>query len=161
MSPASKNRKAALSEGLLSGVVGFHVARARVTTQALFQRHIGEPFGLRPVEYSLLMLLQANPALTPKQLAGALALSAPLLTGLLDRIEERALIERVRNTADRRSQLVRLTARGDRFVEDLARRTPEMESELGRSLSTAERAMLIELLDKVARPPVPTARPHD
>jgi DNA-binding MarR family transcriptional regulator len=139
-----------LQEGLLAGVIGFHLARARVTTQALFVRHIGEPLGLRPVEYSLLMLLSANGSLTPKQLAAVLALSGPLLTILLDRMQDRGLIERVRNAADRRSQLVQLTAAGTDFVRTLAERTPVMEADLHGSLSAAERAMLIELLDKVA-----------
>ena len=146
--PAPK--KPPLQEGALASVIGFHLARARVTTQALFVRHIGEPMSLRPVEYSLLMLLSANASLTPKQLGAALALSGPLLTLLLDRMQERGLIERVRNAADRRSQLVQLTPAGSTFVAALAERTPVMEADLHGSLSAAERAMLIELLDKVA-----------
>lgn len=146
--PAPK--KPPLQEGALASVIGFHLARARVTTQVLFARHIGEPLGLRPVDYSLLMLLDANGSLTPKQLGAVLALSGPLLTLLLDRVQERGLIERVRNAADRRSQLVQLTAEGTDFVRDLNARTPVMEADLHGSLSAAERAMLIELLDKVA-----------
>jgi len=151
-----------VSQGILSRVVGFHIARARARTLSMFLHHIGERMNLRPVEYSLLMLLRENDTLTPKQLSGALSLSAPMLTQLLDRLEERGHVDRVRNAADRRSQLVRLSHAGRQFVDELARLTPSMEADLSRSLSDAERAMLIELLQKVANhPSSPSAAPRE
>ena len=93
----SHAKKNPVRQGVLDDVVGYHVARARVTTQAMFLRHVGQPLELRPVDYSLLMLLDANTRLTPKQLAQALALLAPNLTILLDRMQERGLIERIRS----------------------------------------------------------------
>lgn len=146
----SKTRKTALQTGALESVIGYRIAKARVTTQALFVRHIGKPFSLRPVEFSLLMLLQANEALAPAQLSKALALSRPHLTLLLDRIQDRGLLDRERSQVDRRSQQVRLTPAGAALAAELAQCAPGMEAELQRSLSAAERAMLIELLDKVA-----------
>lgn len=142
-------------------MIGYHIATARVTTHNLFIRHIGEPFGLRPVEYTLLMLIQANAGLAPKQLSRMLALSGPNLTILLDRVQERGLIERVRSQVDRRSQQVMLTAEGSALAVKLAARTPEMEAELQRSLSPAERAMLIELLTKVAAHSFDQDEPRD
>jgi DNA-binding MarR family transcriptional regulator len=147
---ASKTRKTELQTGPLEAVIGYRIAKARVTTQALFVRHIGKPFALRPVEFSLLMLLQANEAVAPAQLSAALALSRPHLTLLLDRMQERGFIDRARSQVDRRSQQVTLTDAGQALAGELARRAPQMEGELQHSLSTAERAMLIELLDKVA-----------
>jgi DNA-binding MarR family transcriptional regulator len=142
--------KLRLPEGPLSALIGFQLARARVTTQAMFARHVGEPLQLRPVDYSLLMLVRANRAATPKQLSAALALPAPALTGVLDRLHGRALIERIRSAVDRRSHGIELTAEGQAFVDRLTELTPGIESDLAASLSTAERAMLLELLDKVA-----------
>jgi len=147
---ASNNKSTGLQTGVLETVIGYRIAKARVTTQALLIRHIGKPFSLRPVEFSLLMLLQANTALAPKELSNALALSRPHLTLLLDRAQERGWVERERSQVDRRSQEVRLTEAGATLAAELASRAPKMESELQHSLSFAERAMLIELLDKVA-----------
>lgn len=147
---ATKAKKTPLSVGVLDTLIGFHLAKARVTTQALFLRHVGQPLNLRPVEYSLLMLLHANTGLTPKQLCQMLALSGPALTMLLDRMQERGLIERVRSEVDRRSQQILLTTAGQDFVAELVRRTPLLEDKIGESLTPAERAMLIELLGKVA-----------
>jgi DNA-binding MarR family transcriptional regulator len=147
----STAKKPGLAQGVLDNVVGHHLACARVTTHVTFIRHIGQPLDLRPVEYSLLMLLTANAQLTPKQLAQSLALSAPNLTILLDRMQVRGLLQRVRSEVDRRSQHVLLTDAGRTLAHDIAAKTPAMEAELDGCLSRAERAMLIELLDKVAR----------
>jgi len=140
----------ALSLGMLSDVLGYHIAQAAVTTVDTFERHIGQPFGLRKVEYSLLLLLLANGPLTPKRLGQALALSAPNLTQLLDRLQQRGLIRRERSPTDGRSQNIVLTDNGQRMADDGAAAAEPMEAELDDRLSRAERLMLIELLRKVA-----------
>jgi DNA-binding MarR family transcriptional regulator len=148
---SSSTKKQSPAQGMLDNVVGHHLACARVTTHVTFIQHIGQPLDLRPVEYSLLMLLLANAQLTPKQLAQSLALSAPNLTILLDRMQDRGALQRVRSEVDRRSQHVMLTDAGHALAEQARALTPPMEADLDDCLSRAERAMLIELLDKVAR----------
>ena len=136
--------------GPLEGILGFHLARAAVTTYATFERSIGEPFGLRKVEFSLLMLLLANAPVTPKQLLHALALTAPKLSLLVDGLVERGLVRRERNPADGRSQHLVLTERGRTRAREAADAAVPMEQALLSRLTRAEHAMLIELLDKVA-----------
>jgi len=152
MPPAGGARPAppTLSLGVLSDVLGYHIAQAAVTTVDTFERHVGQPFGLRKVEYSLLLLLLANGPLTPKRLGQALALSAPNLTQLLDRLQDRALIRRERSATDGRSQNIVLTDAGQHLAEAGAAAAEPMERELDDRLSRAERMMLIELLRKVA-----------
>jgi DNA-binding MarR family transcriptional regulator len=148
LSPSIATR-AGLDLGPLNDVVGYHVAQAAVTTVGTFNRHIGEPFALRKVEFSLLMLLMANGPITPKQLARELSLSAPALTLLLDTLQARGLLRRERNEADRRSQFIVLTDEGQVVARQSAAATAPMERELLGRLSVAERAMLIELLKKL------------
>ncbi|MBL0085658.1 MAG: MarR family transcriptional regulator [Ideonella sp.] len=140
----------ALSLGALGGVLGYHLAQAAVFTYGLFERHVGEPFQLRKTEYSMLMLLLANGPLSPKRLAQALALSAPNLTMLLDRLQDRGLLKRERSQTDRRSQNIVLTEQGLKVATEGAAAAGPMERDLAQRLSSAERAMLIELLGKVA-----------
>jgi DNA-binding MarR family transcriptional regulator len=147
-------KRAALSFGPLAGIVGFHIARAAVTTYDAFERYIGKPFELKKVEFSLLMIVMANGAIAPKRLARALAVTAPNLTMLLDRLQERGLISRERNPADGRSQHVVLTTRGRQLAQKAAAASEPMERELLAGLSRAEHAMLIELLDKLAGRPL-------
>ncbi len=141
---------AVLSLGPLSDVLGYHIAQASVTTVSLFERHVGQPFGLRKVEYSLLMLVLANGPLSPKKLAQALVLSAPNLTLLLDRMQARGLLRRERSQVDRRSQNVVLTDDGQHIAQAGAAAALPMAQGLHDRLSRAEHAMLIELLRKVA-----------
>lgn len=138
------------SLGALSDVLGYHVAQAAVTTVELFERHIGERYGLRKVEFSILMLLQANHAITPKKLGQMLALTPPNLTLLLDRLQERGLLRRERSQVDRRSHNIVLTGAGVELAGETAAAAVPMERELQGRLSAAERALLIELLRKVA-----------
>jgi DNA-binding MarR family transcriptional regulator len=141
---------AALDLGALREVLGFHVTLANITTVALFERHIGQPFSLRKAEFSLLMLLLANGPTAAKRLARTLRLSAPNLTMLIDRMQDKQWLRRERNPADRRSQLIVLTPDGQSLARHAQAASKTMESSLQRRLSRAERAMLIELLAKLA-----------
>lgn len=137
--------------GALADIVGYHVAQAAVYTTATFERHVGQPLNLRKVEYSLLLLLQANPPQTPKRLGQALALSAPNLTLLLDRLAQRGLIRRERSTTDRRSHHIVLTEAGAALTARGIAAVDAMEADTAEGrLSCAERLMLIELLRKLA-----------
>jgi DNA-binding MarR family transcriptional regulator len=139
-----------LSLGVLSDVLGYHLAQATVTTTDCFECHVGKPLKLRKVEYSLLLLLLANGPLSPKRLGRALALSPPNLTLLLDRMQARGLIRRERSLTDGRSQNIVLADAGQRLAETGAAVAASMEGELDQRLTRAERLMLIELLRKVA-----------
>ena len=139
-----------LDPSAMHHLAGFLIAMADVPARRVFRHHIGQPFELRDVEFALLVLLQANHGAAPKQLARSLNLPAPHVTLLLDRMAGRGLIERRRSPSDGRALQVHLSAQG----EDLAQRAHDvsltMEDELLRGLSPAERAMLRELLIKVA-----------
>lgn len=140
-----------LDQAALKHVLGYQISLADIPSKKLFFKHIGEPLKLRPVEFSLLVLVRSNRDVTQKQLGQALSLSAPNLTLLLDKLEERGVLARERSELDRRVQHVRLTPAG----EDITRRALEashpMEREWARFLSDAEKAMLTELLQKVAK----------
>ncbi len=54
-------------------------------------------YQLRPLGFSVLVVLRANRLLTQKQLSQALNVSPPHLAVLLDRLQERGLLTRDRN----------------------------------------------------------------
>ncbi|MEO8281413.1 MAG: MarR family winged helix-turn-helix transcriptional regulator [Ideonella sp.] len=139
-----------LQLGPLNDLLGYHLAHAVFTTSVMFERHIGTPFQLSKIEYSMLMLILSNGPLAPKRLAHALALTAPKMSMLLDRMQSRGLLRRERSEIDRRSQNVVLTPEGDRIANRSAAAAVSAEAALSSRLSRAERAMLVELLSKVA-----------
>jgi DNA-binding MarR family transcriptional regulator len=140
-----------IDQSCLAHLLGYQLARADIPARQVFARHIGEPMGLRPVEFTLLVLVSANPGVTAKRLAQALAVAAPNITIVLDRLCERGWVERVRSEADRRAQHIHLTLAGQKLVRRALAVSRTMEQELVRHLTDGERAMLLELLQKVAR----------
>jgi DNA-binding MarR family transcriptional regulator len=136
--------------GVLQGLIGYHLAQATVASGQLFQRDILDPYGLRKTEFSLLMLVFNNGPLPPKRLGQILSLSAPNLTMLLDRLQSRGVVERIRNPSDKRSQHIVLTETGLQLASASMAAAAQMENDLANRLSKAEHAMLIELLRKVA-----------
>ena len=144
---------AGLDHAALSHVLGYQLARASIHTRAAFQRAIGEPLQLRPVEFTIVQLLHRNERATQKQLARALAITAPGMTVLLDRLEVRGLLRRERNLRDKRSIHILLSDAGRQLAEASLQASRHMEDELLRQLSPGERMLLFELLERVARAP--------
>jgi DNA-binding MarR family transcriptional regulator len=144
-----------LDASCLSHLLGLQLAQAAIPARRVFMRHIGEPMGLRPVEFTILVLVAHNPGVTARQLGQALALAAPAITLLLDRLGERGWLERVRSRADRRTQHLHLTPAGAALAQRAHAVSGTMEHDMLRHLSGAERAMLLELLHKVAHPTPP------
>ena len=138
------------AEGVLSRTVGFHIARAAVVAYGAFEQHIGQPHDLRKVEFSLLMMLHEQGPMAPKRLVRLLALTPPKLSMVMERLQQRGLILRQPDPADRRSVQVSLTPAGQSLARELMPVAREMEQDLLRRLTAAEHAQLISLLDKLA-----------
>ena len=138
-----------LDQSRLTHLVGYAASRAAITLRQVFVRHLGS-LDLKVVEYSILVLVAANSQVNQKQLGQALDISAPNMAVTLDRMVERGWIERVRSTQDRRAQHIHLTGAGQALVQRAEKIAATMENATLRVLSPAERALLIELLMKVA-----------
>jgi DNA-binding MarR family transcriptional regulator len=139
----------ALDEGGLRHLLGYRLALAEAASRRVFQRHIGGPFALRPVEFTILLLLLGNSSVSPKQLARTLGLSPPNVTVLIDRLARRKLLRRQRSVSDGRAMDLLLTAEGNTLAQRARQASMAMEAGLLAPLSPAERAMLGELLAKL------------
>jgi DNA-binding MarR family transcriptional regulator len=140
---------AELDASRLEHLVGYAASRAAITMRKVFARHM-EPLDLKVVDFSILMLVAQNPQVNQKQLGQALDISAPNMAVTLDRMVERGWVERVRSTSDRRAQHIHLTPAGVQLVQRAEKIAATMEAPALAVLSMAERALLIELLHKVA-----------
>jgi DNA-binding MarR family transcriptional regulator len=115
----------------------------------VFAKNLG-PLQLKVSEFSLLVLVASNPKVNQKQLGQALDISAPNMAVTIDKLVERGWVERVRSDEDRRAMQIHLTANGESLVRRAEAIAATMEGPALKMLSAAERAMLIELLLKVA-----------
>jgi DNA-binding MarR family transcriptional regulator len=141
---------ARLSEGATHAILGYQLAQASVTTTRVFEQHVGRPFGLRPVEYTILALVHDNRDATARQLAKALSMTPPNIALWLEKMESRGLVTRKRSARDARLQHIRTTASGAALAVKATRRLLDAEREALVALSAAEQAMLVELLHKIA-----------
>jgi len=83
-----------------------------------------ESLGVTSRQATLLWLVREHPGLTLKELAALERISAPSLSGHVDRLESASLLERVRSQQDRRRVGLRLTPAGSQLLRRVrARRT--------------------------------------
>ena len=150
-SPREAALPGGLDHGKMRGLLGYNLAQAAIPSLKIFNKRIGEPFQLRRIDYTILMLVAANPHVTQRQISLALDVSAPRLTLVCDKLVERELITRTRSEEDRRKQIIALTRKGAALVKKAERIADGVESELLGHLSEVERAQLFQLLEKVAR----------
>ena len=138
-----------LDDTSLQHLVGYAASRAAIELRKVFTAHMA-PFDLRVAEFTILMLVASNPHVTQRQMSLALEVSAPRLTLVCDKLEERELITRTRSDHDRRKQYIALSRKGTALVRKAERIADHMEKELLGHLTELEQTMLFQLLEKVA-----------
>lgn len=79
-------------------------------------RHVRE-LGLTPPQFDIVATLGRTPGMTFRRLGELTLITKGTLTGVVDRLETRGVVERVPSAADRRSTLVRLTPAGEALFE--------------------------------------------
>ena len=106
--------------------------------------------GLSPRAWGVLSTLTESGPLTQIELAIATGTDRTAMTYLLDELEQRALVERVRNPDDRRSYLIHLTPHGKQTQVRAATELAEQVDTLLRPLNATERRQLVDLLTRIA-----------
>ena len=109
-----------------------------------------EAAGSSAYHYAVLAVLEEGARETQATVADALAYDRSYLVGLLDELEERGLIERRRDPADRRRHLVSLTPAGKKALARMRALHARVDEEFLEPLSPDERATLHALLRRLA-----------
>ena len=111
--------------------------------------------GLTPPQFDIVATLGNPPGMAFKELGSRTLITKGTLTGVVDRLAARGLVERAASPDDGRSTIVRLTAEGERGVREgfephLAFLAPAVESlpECGRKDLEKRLRQLREALEK-------------
>ncbi|GAA1969326.1 hypothetical protein GCM10009776_35510 [Microbacterium deminutum] len=131
--------------------LSFLLARANALSLAAGNAALAE-HGLRVRSYSVLALAMDDIRPSQRDLAAFLRLNPSQVVALVDDLEDRGLVRREADPADRRNNVVVATAEGrDCFVSaQLAARAAERE--LHGQISSRQRDQLAELLQTLAFP---------
>ena len=86
--------------------------REQSTATVLFHSAIAERFGLSPTDSKTLEVLERLGPLTAGQLVEHTGLASASVTALIDRLEQKGFVRRVRDPEDRRRVIVELVPEG-------------------------------------------------
>ncbi len=114
-----------------------------------------EEAGLHPYHHAILAVLDEGSRETQGAIADALGYDKGQLVGLIDELEGDGLVERRRDTIDRRRQLVTITPAGRKMLARLRLLSQELENDFLTPLSSSERRELHGLLLRVASEHLP------
>jgi DNA-binding MarR family transcriptional regulator len=145
---ASEERQS-VSLGLLDNLLGYRLRRAQLS---VFQDFLVamKDFDLRPAQFSVLAIIDANPGLKQSRVSEALGINRANFVALLDELEQRKLARRAPAPGDRRSNALFLTPKGEGFLKDAYRHlVAQHEKRVETVLGSADKQQLLSLLDKL------------
>ena len=127
---------------------GYHVARVGELVLARAGAAL-QPLDLTPLAYETMLSILEGEGMSQKELSERLAMYAPKMVGLLDRLEERGLVERKVSPTDRRRHMLLLTPKGDDLLRRAALLAAALEEELFGSLPEADKARFVTLAERL------------
>ncbi len=133
--------------GSLVDGLGYALRRAQLASFKSFQQVFGEA-GITPAQYSALLIIELNPGLRQNQVSDALGIKRANFVGLIDKLEERGLVERT-PASDRRSYALHLTVAGRKFIKSLHALNTLHEERLRAGLTPPQRALVIDTLNAI------------
>jgi len=101
-------------------------------------------------DYAVLNQLAEGPAPTQGDLAAAIGRDPTRLIPILDRLEEKGLLQRVVDPADRRGRTVVLSVTGRELLADCKQDIAGVEQSLLAQIEPDRRAVFVEVLDQLA-----------
>lgn len=122
---------------------------ATAEVYAAFDAHF-ERYGLSAGKFTILMqLYSAKRDLSPSEFANRANVTRATITGLLDRLEREALVERRSHANDRRMLAIHLTERGKALIENILPDHFCRTQGLMANLTSAEKTTFVKLLGKL------------
>lgn len=116
----------------------------------IFSENLSE-FGITPGQYGVLACLWKHETLTPKEIANILRVENSTISGVLDRMQKRGLIDRILDPNNRRSIRVKPTAAGMAIKEPVQKRIEELNDMVFKEFTPQEREDVLNLLTRIGK----------
>lgn len=112
-------------------------------------RDILSNFDITPPQLDALMVLREFGELTMGELCQKMFLACSTATDLIDRMERNGLIERVRDTADRRVIRLRVLTKGSGVIDEVLEARRHYLSTILAEIDVADKERLIQSLEQL------------
>ena len=137
---------------LLADDIGFLLSRAGGMVLGAVNKAL-VPLGLRARSYSVLVLAcEQAEGVNQRSVAATLGLDPSQIVGLIDELEERGLVARTPDPADRRNRMISATEDGYRVRDEAKARVDEAHGGYFDGLSAKAVVQLRETLKQVVFP---------
>ena len=146
---ATRQQAAAESLYELDAQIGFILRRAHQRHVAIFAECLSD-FALTPQQFSALAKIRETGGVSQNRLGRLTAMDPATILGVVQRLNQRGLIERAPDPTDPRSTRLTLTAAGLDLITEAIPHAMEATERTLSSLSTGERKELLALLAKLA-----------
>jgi DNA-binding MarR family transcriptional regulator len=140
-------KQRSLKDPVIEGILNLLVTGAALNEQfdALYGR-----FGLTSSGFNVLRILHGQPEGHPRgEIGQRMVNRAPDVTRLIDRLERRGLVKRVRDKTDRRLSVTQITAKGVALMERIEPAIQEYRAKMAPKLSGAEWKKVSELCERI------------
>lgn len=147
-------------ENFQSCLLGILLGRSNSLKDRLLDQHL-ESDGVTAAQFKVLVIMAQWDVDTPAELCRHLSLDSGSMTRMLDRLEQKKLLQRRRCEADRRQIRLALTPEGKRLADRLPHIGADALNQLVGALEPSEVAELERILMKIlvaAGDPVTLAR---
>ena len=152
---APRRRRSAGAETMdiaqLNDRVGYFLRRLQVAIFKDFIRTLA-PVDIRPAQYSVLVLIAANPGRSQAAIGKALNIERARLARMLHELERRQWIERRLSSGDGRSHSLFMTAAGSEVMARIESLAAQHERQMVKFIGRDLRQLLLERLRKFGRP---------
>jgi DNA-binding MarR family transcriptional regulator len=150
--PAERDQSAGLADqsekvklGALDGHLGYFLRRLQVSVFKDFIRTLA-PMDVRPAQYSVMLLIEANPGRSQAAIGQALDIERARLARLLHVLEDRRWIERRASAGDGRSHSLFLTREGEKALVRIKALTARHEAWLIEFAGAKRYSALMDML---------------
>lgn len=131
--------------------VGHLIHLASQYKDRLLDHHL-EPYDITSAQFKVLLLLTRDLTDTPAELSRCLSLDSGAMTRMLDRLEAKDLLRRVRSLSDRRQVRLELTEQGKALSSELMQIGVDALNDLTQCLDRQELDELERLLRRLLGP---------
>jgi DNA-binding MarR family transcriptional regulator len=131
--------------------VGYFLRRLQIAIFKDFIRTLA-PVDVRPAQYSVLVLVAANPGRSQAAIGQALSIERARLARMLHELERRQWIERRLSAADGRSHCLFMTAAGNEAMVRIESLAAQHERQMIKFIGRDLRRLLLDRLRKFGKP---------